>query len=192
MTEKLDKNERKANPAAQYIWDLGKFLEPYIRKGYKIILAGDTNINLNKDDTAQRDWKAMMMDLGLVNTMQEQWGVRNYDTFPRYKSWIDHIHIDSMSAINGALLGAGIEKGHTFYKSDHNAVGAKINMSVMIGRTSTDKTLYKPPKRVVKCAIPESKEEYHETHKEKHQDILTKSNKVMNMALQIKRTGRKK
>ena len=125
--------------------------------------------------------------------------MRNYDTFPRYKSWIDHIYIDGVSAINGALLGAGIEKGHTFYKSDHNAVGARINMSVMIGRTSTDKTLCKPRKRVVKCAIPESKEEYHdiaqaryEKQKETHQDILTKSKKVINMALQIKRTGQKK
>ena len=104
-----------------------------------------------------------------------------------------------MSAINGALLGAGMEKDHTFYKSDHNAVGARMNMSIMIGRTSTDKTVYKPPKRMVKSAIPERKEEYHdiaqkryEKQKETHQNILTKSEKALKLALKLKREGNKK
>ena len=76
------------------------------------------------------------------------------------KSWIDHIYMSNTLIREGGLCKAGIETGHTFYKSDHNMIGAELNWTRILGRITTLTDIYKPRKRIVKASITENKAQY--------------------------------
>ena len=124
-------------------------------------MAGDMNININKDTKETRNWKEIMREAGLVNTMQTWWPNINHKivTWGK-KSWIDHIYMSNTLIREGGLCKAGIETGHTFYKSDHNMIGAELNWTRILGRITTLTDIYKPRKRIVKAGITENKAQY--------------------------------
>ena len=93
-------------------------------------MAGDMNINLNKDTKKTRQWKDMTREVGLENTMQMWWPNISYKmvTWGEKNMDIPYIYMSNVLIREGGLCKAGIEKGHTFYKSDHNMVGAELKL----------------------------------------------------------------
>ena len=155
------------------------------------------NININKDTKETRNWKEIMREAGLVNTMQTWWPNINHKivTWGK-KSWIDHIYMSNTLIREGGLCKAGIETGHTFYKSDHNMIGAELNWTRILGRITTLTDIYKPRKRIVKAGITENKAQYMkiaetraQVQNQKGGDISKRAANLLLEATQIGRNG---
>ena len=65
--------ERATDPREQYIKDIQNLITKLKDEQFQVIMAGDMNININKDAKETRNWKEMMREAGLVNTMQTWW-----------------------------------------------------------------------------------------------------------------------
>ena len=51
----------------QYIVDLTKPVRQRQRGGYRVIVIGDINLNIRKDDRLVNTWKERMHGLGMIN-----------------------------------------------------------------------------------------------------------------------------
>jgi len=161
--QNIPNHERATDPREQYINDMRKMITQLKDKNFQIIMAGDMNININRDTKETRQWKDMAREAGLENTMQIWWPNISHKMITwGKKSWIDHIYMSNALIREGGLCKAGIEKGHTFYKSDHNMVGAEINWTRILGRITSLTEIFRPRQRVVKASIAESKEHYNQ------------------------------
>ena len=49
-------HEKESDPMMQYIHDLRKLIRQRQKQGYRVIVVGDTNVNLHKDTTTTKAW----------------------------------------------------------------------------------------------------------------------------------------
>ena len=121
---KLPAEEQATDPRAQYMFDMKNMLNRLKKEKRHVILAGDLNINMNKEGKEREQWNDMISNNSLENTMLTWWPMKRHK-FVTWggKSWIDHIYMSNDMIKTGCLIQAGIEKGKTFYKSDHNMIG---------------------------------------------------------------------
>ena len=99
------------------------------------------------------------------------------------KSWIDHIYASAKVIQEGCITQAGIETGHTFYKSDHRMIGVEINFTKLTGRIQGQDTLLQQRIRTVKAGNKENKEQY--------KRIATERRVVMEFKNKTKNSNRK-
>ena len=133
---------------------------------------GDVNINPMKDNKYSANWREHIAGNGLINSMDMWWQNRRHLFKTHKDNWIDHIYMSSKLVQEGSLLGAGIETGHCFYKSDHNMIGTEVNFTKLIGRIQGQERLYHPRRRIVKAGIKENKTQFSRiaTEREKKYD----------------------
>ena len=159
--KKIPKAERCKDPKEQYVKDLNVYIDTMqTKEKFEIILVGDMNINPNKDDKTTYEWNSKTRHNGLLNMMNTWWPNLRHQFATHRKTWIDHIYTSANIIQQGCILKTGIEKGHTFYKSDHNMIGMEINFTKLTGRIQGQETLYQQRIRTVKAGIKDNKEQY--------------------------------
>ena len=82
--QKIDPQVREKNPQYQYIKDLHAMITE-LGKKYKIVIMGDTNINIQKDSLETKLWNDIMDDEGLRNSMNSWWPNRKHQCY----TWIN-------------------------------------------------------------------------------------------------------
>jgi hypothetical protein len=82
--QKIDPQDREKNPQYQYIKDLHAMITE-LGKKYKIVIVGDTNINIQKDSLETKLWNGIMDDEGLRNSMNSWWPNRKHQCY----TWIN-------------------------------------------------------------------------------------------------------
>ena len=70
---KMRSDEKEKDPMMQYIVDLTKLVRQRQREGYRVIVIGDINLNIMKDDRLVNTWKERMHGLGMINIQQAWW-----------------------------------------------------------------------------------------------------------------------
>ena len=112
--QKIDPHEREEDPQKQYMRDL-KSMITELGKKFKIVLLGDTNINIQKESTEATKWNQIMEEEGLQNTMHSWWPNRKHQCHTwingQNKSWIDHIYVSNKFIEDGTITGPGIDTG---------------------------------------------------------------------------------
>ena len=161
--QKIDPQVREKNPQYQYIKDLHAMITE-LGKKYKIVIVGDSNINIQKDSLETKLWNGIMDDEGLRNSMNSWWPNRKHQCYTwingEKKSWIDHIYVSNKFLQDGTITGAGIDTGKITYKSDHRMVGVRVNFTTMVGRIEGMPKTQKTRPRTVKATIKKNKEAY--------------------------------
>jgi len=159
--KKIPIEDRCKDPKEQYIKDINEYIDRMQTKGkFEIIMAGDVNINPNKDNKMTYEWNTKTRDNGLLNMMSTWWPNLKYQFATHRKTWIDHIYTSANITHEGCITKVGIETGHTFYKSDHNMIGVEIDFTKLTGRIQGQDTLYQHRIRTVKAGNKENKEQY--------------------------------
>jgi len=172
--KKLPKSEQCNDPKEQYIADMNDYIRTLqtsteTEDGYEVILMGDINVNPLKDSKYSANWREKTAGNGLINTMDIWWQNRRHLFKTHRNNWIDHIYMSSKLVQDGSLIGAGIETGHCFYKSDHNMIGTEVNFTKLIGRIQGQEELYQPRRRIVKAGIKENKKQFTRIAKEREE-----------------------
>jgi exonuclease III len=159
--KKIPAKERCKNPKEQYIKDINEYIDQMqTKEKFEIILTGDMNINPDKDNKTAYTWNSEIRNNGLLNTMNTWWPNLKHQFATHKSTWIDHIYVSAKIIQEGSITQAGIETGHTCYKSDHNMIGVEINFTKLTGRIQGQETLYQQKIRTVKAGITENKEQY--------------------------------
>ncbi len=167
LMEKLPPLERMKDPREQYQFDLQNHIQHLKGAGYEVILLGDTNINLLKDNTTITSWKDQMWQAGLHNILDAWWPQLG----PNRTTWkvgtntsaCDQIYTSTPILQSGAIREVGIRKQLLHIKTDHYMIGMSVNFTRLLGRVEGLPTLYKPRPRYVKASIKHDKESYRET-----------------------------
>ena len=167
--DKLEEEERAANPQFQFVRDVTAEIAKYRNDGAEVVVVGDTNINYHKKEPIHREWHQALQQLQMENSMVHRWPdlVNGLHTWKNgeSKSWIDHIWLSSSMTRDGALLRAGVEQVGGIHGSDHSLIAAEINWSTLIGRTAAQAQRHEEYPRFLRCT--------NETHKEMFSKIFS-------------------
>jgi len=108
--EKIPTTQKQKNPKYQFIYDLGECIRKAKRQGYRVILMGDMNITLQQNKQEEKFLTETMGVYEMCNAHKTMWpNQRQVYTFPRYKTWIDHIWVSKSLFKKGAIKEVGID-----------------------------------------------------------------------------------
>ena len=185
---------KQKNPKYQFMYDLGECIRKAKSRGYDVIVMGDTNVAL-QTNSMEEQFMLETMEAYEMHTAHKIMGPNQGQvyTFPRYKTWIDHIWVSKSLMSRGAIQKVGIDYSRTDYTSDHHMIGMRVHCVNMLGKIQPMKSRYQQRRRIVRCAIPKSKIEYREIAERRWETV----GKVLGMqayrmkrrALAIGRTG---
>ena len=135
---KMRSDEKEKDPMIQYIVDLTKLVRQRQREGFRVIVIGDLNLNIRKDEKPVNMWKERMQGLGMINMQQAWWPKLQAKCYTwqngESKAWIDHVYVDSNTDKDGTVRGVGIDTSRWTHGSDHCMIGILVNFTTMVGR----------------------------------------------------------
>jgi hypothetical protein len=187
-------HEKESDPMMQYIHDLSKLIRQRQKQGYRVIVVGDTNVNLHKDTTTTKAWANSTEQSGMINVMQAWWPHlrhkfitwRNGDS----KSWIDHVYADIKTMTDASITGVGIDTSEWGHDSDHSMIGIRVNFTTMVGRVHGMEPLYKPRKRVVMAGQKKNKDQYMKIAEERQATHKTKGTGIVAWAGELEKINK--
>ena len=187
-------DEKEKDPMLQYTVDLTKLVRQRQREGFRVIVIGDLNLNIRKDEKPVNMWKERMQGLGMINMQQVWWPKLQAKCYTWQngdnKAWIDHVYVDSNTAKDGTIRGVGIDTSRWTHGSDHCMIGMRVNFTTMVGRVRGMPVLYQPPKRTVMAGQAKNKKQYREIAERREREQKKKGKGIVIWTQQLREANK--